>query len=1037
MDYSYSIYSFSMHSRLCYNYFMNGIYANISKSLKENKWLDITYINKDEKTTYFWIYINDIGFSDKRCYLDVNMLNPSKSSQVLKNRIIYLDGIKTSRTIDSLVGDKPNSELIKKIENDPDKYSFLDFQRIDTNILKYYAECYALDCDPYVKRHALIPGVDLDTLKNNLTYKLDSKQEQVLLKEVETNQHVKNTLQTHLAMVMLAIQSDKKLYVVAYRNIFYNPTIKEMILGDHIEFNKQLLIDGVKNSLYQFLDYDDVDDFIALYSQDQKAGTIFLENEISHRSRVVISQKPDIIILERDLKFDINGIFTGIEADYVNGKLDAPMKAFFGELSKASYRRNKEPSIVIYDEKVNLNQMRVIYNAMKYPTTYVQGPPGTGKSQTILNVVLSSFISNRKVLVCSSNNKPVDSIVEKLSFTYNQIPFKLPYLRLGNFEEVKKAILEIRSIITLQSKSQPDERKLDKIKKNNDDANKKLVEKLNAFEEKRELFKTAKNLAELKSKFADVNNLYTYLSKRLAEDEQKLKELADIKNEDVINLFQSAKNNHQMQKYLYFETLRRKFLLKQPRYEELLRICSLQDLDKAACEFNAYITDNRNLKLLTEVFPIILSTNISSHRLGNSHFKFDLVIMDEAGQCDIAKSLIPISKAANLLLIGDPEQLKPIILLPDDSNRRLKEKYHVQDSYDYMHNSILECMRKNDPISKFVFLDYHYRCGKKIISFSNKRYYHNELILDSLKEMGSLKLIDVKSNQNEIERNTNLVEAEKIVDLVRREDLHDAMILTPFVNQKNLLNKLLKDKGIKDVKAGTIHSMQGSEMNTIILSSALSLRTSKNTFDWLKNNREIINVGVTRAKKNFVIACDTEVLNGLSDKKDDLYTLVKYVRSNGIIDIAADDSSEGKTLGTLNEEEFFETISHFCSVHKNFTAFKEVKLESLMKRGDSSALSNSGYRFDLVLYERKPDFFSKTRTIPRIAFELDGGEHFGDPKREYCDSIKHKFCREHNIRLIRIPNRMRNCYEDIKDLILAYIKNQKENSVDAVSSASR
>ena len=39
------------------------------------------------------------------------------------------------------------------------------------------------------------------------------------------------------------------------------------------------------------------------------------------------------------------------------------------------------------DKRVNIDQMRVIYNSMKYPITYVQGPPGTGKTQTILNVV--------------------------------------------------------------------------------------------------------------------------------------------------------------------------------------------------------------------------------------------------------------------------------------------------------------------------------------------------------------------------------------------------------------------------------------------------------------------------------------------------------------------------------------------------------------------------------------------------------------------------------------------------------------------------
>ena len=62
------------------------------------------------------------------------------------------------------------------------------------------------------------------------------------------------------------------------------------------------------------------------------------------------------------------------------------------------------------------------------------------------------------------------------------------------------------------------------------------------------------------------------------------------------------------------------------------------------------------------IFKIIISTNISSNRLGTTHFKFDLLVIDEAGQSDIATALIPIARATSLLLVGDPNQLEPIIV---------------------------------------------------------------------------------------------------------------------------------------------------------------------------------------------------------------------------------------------------------------------------------------------------------------------------------------------------------------------------------------
>ena len=57
--------------------------------------------------------------------------------------------------------------------------------------------------------------------------------------------------------------------------------------------------------------------------------------------------------------------------------------------------------------------------------------------------------------------------------------------------------------------------------------------------------------------------------------------------------------------------------------------------------------------------------------------------------------------------------------------------------------------------------------------------------------------------------------------------------------------------------------------------------------------------------------------------------------------------------------------------------------------------------------------------IPLIAIEVDGGEHLFDKKRQYCDALKVKKCREMGIKLLRIGNRARKHYEEIKRLIFA------------------
>ena len=145
---------------------------------------------------------------------------------------------------------------------------------------------------------------------------------------------------------------------------------------------------------------------------------------------IILNEKVNEIVKDEKNK-DLLNTFVGrfeplIEEKIESGNLDYPLKAFFGNTNRFGAKR-KEPSIVIYDNKVNIDQMRVIYNCMKYPITYVQGPPGTGKTQTILNVVLSAFFNSRTTLICSSNNKPINGILEKLSFSYKEeddVPFQ-------------------------------------------------------------------------------------------------------------------------------------------------------------------------------------------------------------------------------------------------------------------------------------------------------------------------------------------------------------------------------------------------------------------------------------------------------------------------------------------------------------------------------------------------------------------------------------------------------------------------------------
>ena len=86
-----------------------------------------------------------------------------------------------------------------------------------------------------------------------------------------------------------------------------------------------------------------------------------------------------------------------------------------------------------------------------------------------------------------------------------------------------------------------------------------------------------------------------------------------------------------------------------------------------------------------------------------------------------------------------------------------------------------------------------------------------------------------------------------------------------------------------NASCGTVHAFQGDEKDVVIFSLALTEQTQQATYDWLKNNKELINVATSRAKQQLILLSNSRQLERLhaGSGDDDLYELVQYVRSNG------------------------------------------------------------------------------------------------------------------------------------------------------------
>ena len=126
--------------------------------------------------------------------------------------------------------------------------------------------------------------------------------------------------------------------------------------------------------------------------------------------------------------------------------------------------------------------------------------------------------------------------------------------------------------------------------------------------------------------------------------------------------------------------------------------------------------------------------------------------------------------------------------------------------------------------------------------------------------------MDVQDSETAI-KNTSPGEAEQILRYVRRNPDKSIGIITPFANQRALINDALQKNGRGDVACGTVHAFQGDEKDVILFSLGLSDATKVKTYDWLKNNRELLNVATSRARNELIVLGSEKNLKRLHRKR--------------------------------------------------------------------------------------------------------------------------------------------------------------------------
>ena len=272
---------------------------------------------------------------------------------------------------------------------------------------------------------------------------------------------------------------------------------------------------------------------------------------------------------------------------------------------------------------------------------------------------------------------------------------------------------------------------------------------------------------------------------------------------------------------------------------------------------------------------------------------FDLVIIDEASQCDIASALPLAMRAKQLVVIGDPNQLRHITTVKTEEEVAIKKHLNLDNRQylQYVEKSLWDYCEglignATTGMNKPLMLHAHYRCFPKIIQYSNEAFYGFQL--DVKTDVSRLKanpqgivIIDVKGNQENDSINVNELEAKKAVDIAVRSvsQYPDASIgiVTPFKHQAEKINSLIPSKLIKQIDANTVHKYQGDEKDIMIYSLVVTDNSPNSKIRWIDFAvPNLVNVAVTRARSTLYVVCNVDYIKSHSRETDPLGRLVRF-----------------------------------------------------------------------------------------------------------------------------------------------------------------
>lgn len=298
------------------------------------------------------------------------------------------------------------------------------------------------------------------------------------------------------------------------------------------------------------------------------------------------------------------------------------------------------------------------------------------------------------------------------------------------------------------------------------------------------------------------------------------------------------------------------------------------------------ILETEDFKPLLEAFPCwCVTTYAVSGSLPLKPGMFDVAIIDEASQCDIASCFPILYRAKKAVIVGDDKQLPHLSFLEKAKEQSFLSQYGIPDKYQLMWrfrtNSMFDLADYYSMNS--VMLDEHFRSLPPIIEFSNREFYGGRMRIMK-KDTGIDKVIEivqVPDGKVDMDATRNLPEIEALVkylyDIIVEDERKNPDnpvsigVISPFRAQveqlKVSISKVISEHMIRkhQIEVGTAHTFQGDERDVILMSWAYADNSFPQSLVFLQKPN-LFNVAITRARNkviNFISKDVKELPDGL------------------------------------------------------------------------------------------------------------------------------------------------------------------------------